>query len=86
MKAIKLILIVIFCVPMFIGTGCSKKPDVMYVNGKIYTLDKNNSVVEGLGVRNGKVIITGKSQELTEKYPSVKTVDLKGKESAGVLA
>lgn len=76
MKTIKITLIVIFCAFL---SSCGKKPDIIYVNGKIYTLDKNNSVVEAIAVRNGKVLETGKSQELTEKFTSVKTIDLKGK-------
>lgn len=59
--------------------SCSRNPDVLYTNGKIYTMDKNNSIVEAVAVKDGKILATGKTSELTEKYKSSKTIDLKGK-------
>ncbi|MGA2668499.1 MAG: amidohydrolase [Ignavibacteria bacterium] len=59
--------------------SCSKKPDVIYTNGKIYTLDKNNTIAEAVAVSEGKILALGKTKELTDKYPSSKTIDLKGK-------
>src|SRR5438876_4133423 len=76
MKAIRITLIIILCMLL---VSCSRKPDVIFINGKIYTLDKNNSIVEAVAVREGKILAAGKTQELTDKYSSVKTVDLKGK-------
>ncbi|MGH2575219.1 MAG: amidohydrolase family protein, partial [Ignavibacteria bacterium] len=76
MKILKLSIGLIICTFL---TSCSKNPDVILTNGKIYTLDKNNSVVEALAIREGKITDAGKTQELTEKYSSVKVIDLKGK-------
>ncbi len=76
MKVLKLLVIALFCVLL---ASCSKKPEVIYVNGKIYTLDKNNSVVEAIAVYEGKILALGKSSELTEKYKDAKVIDLKGK-------
>ncbi len=76
MKALKLLIIVCFCVFL---AACSKNPEVIYTNGKIYTLDKNNTVVEAIAVHDGKILSLGKSSELTEKYKNAKVVDLKGK-------
>lgn len=76
MKVLKLLVIALFCVLL---ASCSKKPEVIYVNGKIYTLDKNNTVVEAIAVYEGKILAMGKSSELTEKYKDAKVVDLKGK-------
>jgi predicted amidohydrolase YtcJ len=59
--------------------SCSKNPDVIYTNGKIYTLDKNNTIVEAIAVREGKILATGKSSDLTDKYSSAKVIDLNGK-------
>jgi predicted amidohydrolase YtcJ len=76
MKSIKYILILVIC--LFIAS-CSKKPDVIFVNGKIYTLDKNNTVVEAIAVAEGKIVALGTSTEIQEKYKDAKVVDLKGK-------
>ena len=76
MRLIKLTIILMLGVFL---ASCSKNPDVIYVNGKIYTLDKNNSIVEAVAVREGKILAVGKSKDLTEKYSSVQVVDLGGK-------
>jgi len=59
--------------------ACSKNPEVIYINGKIYTLDKNNTIVEAIAVHDGRILASGKSGELTEKYKDAKVIDLKGK-------
>lgn len=59
--------------------SCGKKPDVLYVNGKIYTLDKNNTIAEAVAVKDGKIIEIGKSAELKDKYKDSRIVDLNGK-------
>ena len=74
--AVKLLFLALFCVVL---ASCGKNPEVIYINGKIYTLDKNNTVVEALAVYEGKILATGKSSELTEKYKDAKVIDLKGK-------
>jgi len=76
MRSIKLVLILVIC--LFIAS-CSKKPDVIFINGKIYTLDKNNTIVEAIAVAEGKIISLGKTSEIQEKYKDVNVIDLKGK-------
>lgn len=76
MKAFKLLFLLILTIFL---TSCGKKTEIIYTNGKIYTLDKNNSVFESIAVGEGKIIALGKSSELTEKYPSAKVIDLQGK-------
>ena len=76
MKLYKILLIVILA---GIITSCSREPEVLFVNGKIYTLDKNNSVVEAVAVREGKILETGKSEDLKSKYKPKELIDLQGK-------
>ena len=76
MRLIKITLILILGV---FFASCSKNPEVIYVNGKIYTLDKNNTIAEAIAVREGKILAVGKSKDLTEKYSSAKVIDLEGK-------
>jgi predicted amidohydrolase YtcJ len=76
MRLIKITIILLLGVFL---ASCSKNPDVIYINGKIYTLDKNNSIVEAVAVREGKILAVGKSKDLTEKYSSVQVIDLGGK-------
>jgi hypothetical protein len=76
MRLIKITLILILG---FFLASCSKNPEVIYVNGKIYTLDKNNTIAEAIAVREGKILAVGKSKDLTEKYSSAKVIDLEGK-------
>ena len=76
MKVFNILFIAFFC--LFLAS-CSKKPEVIYINGKIYSLDKNNTVVEAIAVYEGKILAMGKSSELTEKYKDAKVIDLKGK-------
>lgn len=76
MRLIKITFTLVFCAFL---ASCSKNPDVIYTNGKIYTLDKNNTIVEAIAVREGKILTTGKSKDLTEKYSSARIIDLHGK-------
>lgn len=76
MKSLKLLIIALFC--LFLAS-CSKNPEVIYINGKIYTLDKNNTIVEAIAVHEGRILALGKSSELTQKYKDAKVIDLKGK-------
>jgi predicted amidohydrolase YtcJ len=69
-----LIVIAAFCL-----MGCSTNPDMIYTNGKIYTMDANNTVVEAVAVKDGKIIDLGTTAEILEKYKGSEAVDLDGK-------
>lgn len=63
---------------MIIFYSCSEKPDTIYTNGKIYTLNSNNSIVEAVAVKDGKILETGSTSEINDKYESEENIDLKG--------
>lgn len=75
MKSIKFILVLLIT---FILFSCSKSPVTVYYNGKIYTIDKNNTVVEAIAVKEGKIVDLGKSEDMKNKYGKDKLIDLKG--------
>jgi len=60
-------------------SSCGRNPDVIFINGKIHTLDENNSVVEALAVRNGKIIDIGTTQYISEKYKISNVINLDNK-------
>lgn len=68
---------------LFIGCllfqSCGKKPDVIFKNGKIHTYDQNNSIVEAIAVKDGKIIDLGKNDDILGNYVSENIVDLGGK-------
>ena len=57
----------------------NKEADLILTNGKIYTLDSNNSIVEAVAIKNGKIVATGNSEEILKKYQSTNIIDLEGK-------
>ncbi len=79
MQNIKFLPILILMVISFYFTGCSSDPDVIYTNGKIYTMDDNNTVVEAIAVKDGKILDLGTASEISEKYKTGEVVDLGGK-------
>lgn len=67
-----LLLLIIFI------SSCGEKPDIIYTNGKIYTLNSSNAVVEAVAVKEGKILDAGTSSEIADKYKAEETVDLHG--------
>ncbi|MEO8209502.1 MAG: amidohydrolase [bacterium] len=63
---------------IIVFASCSETPDVIYTNGKIYTLNSNNAVVEAVAIKDGKILEAGSSEEINSKYKSEDVIDLKG--------
>lgn len=76
MTSIKFILVIFLA---SILTSCSKSPDVIYYNGKIHTLDSDNTVVEAIAVKDGKILELGKNDDIKNKYKIDNCIDLQGK-------
>ncbi|MCX7834114.1 MAG: amidohydrolase [Ignavibacteria bacterium] len=79
MKKLFLFNLIIAFIAIFVFVGCSKNPDVVYYNGKVYTLDDKNTIAEAIAVKDGKIISVGSNKEIKENYSNVKAVDLGGK-------
>jgi predicted amidohydrolase YtcJ len=54
--------------------------DLILRNGEIITLDQRNTVAEALAVKDGKILMTGSNDEVSELLgPDTETIDLKGR-------
>ena len=54
-------------------------PDLIIINGKVVTVDKNDSIAEAIAVKNGYIIKVGSNQEIKElASEESKTIDLEG--------
>ncbi len=70
--------IVVLLLTGLIISSCGEKPEVIYKNAKIYTLNKNNDIVEALAIKDGKILEVGSSADLEKKYSADDVVDMKG--------
>ncbi|WP_373400673.1 amidohydrolase [Algoriphagus halophilus] len=62
--------------------SCSKKEsaDLIITNGKIYTVDEANPIVEAVAVKDGKILALGSSSEIADYISEVtQLVDLTGR-------
>jgi predicted amidohydrolase YtcJ len=60
--------------------SCSQKEkaDLLVYNATLYTVDSSFSVAEAIAVRDGKIIETGKSADLQNKYEATEKIDAQG--------
>ncbi len=61
-------------------SSCSPKPeaDVLVFNGTIYTVDSAFSKVEAIAIGDGKILATGTTADLRDRYSFSKEIDLDG--------
>jgi predicted amidohydrolase YtcJ len=74
----KMLLVSLISVLLF---SCSQKEriDLLVYNATIYTVDSSFSTAEAMVLRGGKIIATGKSAELDNKYEAREKIDAHGK-------
>ena len=54
--------------------------DKIFINGKILTVDANNSIAQAVAIKDGKIIAVGSTKEITAlKTSATEIIDLKGK-------
>lgn len=70
--------IFLYLFTFFFFYSCKETPDAIYINGKFYTLNDNNTVVEAIAVKEGKILDLGSTRDITDKYKSEDIIDLKG--------
>lgn len=74
--------IVFFILLGILIQSCSKKEsaDLIITNGKIYTVDEANPIVEAVAVKDGKILALGSSSEIADYISEVtQLVDLTGR-------
>ena len=54
----------------------TKEVDLIIFNARIYTLDDNFTMAESFAVKDGKIVATGSSQDITKNYTANKNLDL----------
>ncbi|HET8809251.1 MAG TPA: amidohydrolase, partial [Flavobacteriaceae bacterium] len=77
MKKIMLVFLAIL-----LSVSCSEEKkiaDLLVINAKVYTVDDQFSVVEAFVVKEGKIVATGTTEEIQQKYRSEKILDAEGK-------
>src|SRR5271167_2467095 len=58
----------------------AQSADTILVNGKVVTLDGRSSVVQGLAIRDGRVLETGTTEDMRKRSDShTKVIDLGGR-------
>ncbi len=61
--------------------SCSQKTkiDLLVYNATVYTVDSLFAVTEAIAIKDGKIVATGKSSELQNKYEAKQEIDADGK-------
>jgi len=64
---------------VILSSSAQQKIDLLVYNATVYTVDKNFAVKEALAVNNGKIIETGATKDLQNKYDAKEKMDVNGK-------
>jgi len=66
---------------IFSFSSCSQKTrvDLLVYNAIVYTVDSSFSTAEAIAVKDGKIVETGKTTDLQNKYDAKENIDAQGK-------
>ncbi|HEY1869500.1 MAG TPA: amidohydrolase family protein, partial [Chitinophagaceae bacterium] len=72
---------IFFPILIVLLNSCSSKTtvDLLVYNAVIYTVDSSFSTTEAMAIKDGKIIETGKTTELKNKYDAKENIDAEGK-------
>lgn len=73
------ILLVLFSFFGFLSASAQQSIDLLIYHTTVYTLDSNFSVKEAIAINNGKIIETGTTKDLLEKYHARENFNAAGK-------
>ena len=64
----------------FTAVAAQQSADLILHNGVIYTVDKNNSTVQAVAIKDGKFVAVGSNAEAMKlRGPSTRVIDLRGR-------
>lgn len=72
----------LFFLVALVGASCmkGKSVDLVIHNAKIHTMDEENSVVQAIAIRDGKVVEVGPDRQIMNKYSADEYIDAEGKD------
>jgi predicted amidohydrolase YtcJ len=71
--------LLLFLVVAFCSCHSREQADLLFLHGKIYTVDSAFTRAEALAVRDGKIVAVGSDADLEARYTAARTIDLGGK-------
>src|SRR5690349_13889356 len=69
---------IVFCFLLFSCTS-KTKVDLLVYNATIYTVDSSFSTAEAMVINDGKIVETGKTADIENKYEAKEKLDAQGK-------
>ena len=66
-------------VTLLLSCHSKEKTDLLVYNATIYTVDSSFSMAEAMVVKDGKILATGNTAALEEKYDAKEKLDAQGK-------
>lgn len=71
-----------FCLTALLFTSCmkGKSVDLVIHNAKIHTMDDNNTIVQAIAIKDGKVVEVGPDRQIMNKYSADEFIDAEGKD------
>lgn len=72
-------LVILVCVLVLSACKIKKHADFIVINAKVYTVDSAFSTIEAFAVSNGKIIATGKNEEMQELFKANEVIDAEGR-------
>nr|WP_294860286.1 amidohydrolase [uncultured Fluviicola sp.] len=72
----------LFFLVALIGVSCMKgqSVDLVIHNAKIHTMDEENTILQAIAIRDGKVVEVGPDRQIMNKYSADEYIDAEGKD------
>jgi predicted amidohydrolase YtcJ len=73
------IIISLFAFVFLASCSFKKNADIIFYNGKVYTVDSDFNIVQAFAIRNGVIRETGSNENILGEYNAKEKIDLQGK-------